>query len=277
VTAALVPPRFPVFVADHLRANGIELTVDGETFVARRRRKSPAQLEGIRRAQAAADAAMGVAARMVAELRSAEEIRAAMRAACDEHDVELRADDALVAHGAQAAVVHDLGSGPLVAGEPVVIDFCPQDRRSRCWTDMTRTFVAGGGEAPEELRRFWELARRALEDVRGAVRAGASGRELWQRSCAPFDEAGIPTLRTAPDGVPLAEGYYHGLGHGVGLEVHERPNLGRVDDTLMAGDVIAVEPGCYRPGFGGARLEDLLVVTEDGCETVTSFPYDLAP
>ncbi len=78
VTAALVPPRFPVFVADHLRANGIELTVDGETFVARRRRKSPAQLEGIRRAQAAADAAMGVAARMVAELRSAEEISAAM-------------------------------------------------------------------------------------------------------------------------------------------------------------------------------------------------------
>jgi Xaa-Pro aminopeptidase len=219
---------------------------------------------------------MTVAAPMVADLRSSEEIRAAMQAACDERGCDLE-DDVIVAHGPQSAIGHEAGHGTLVAGEPVIIDIWPQDRRSRCWADMTRTFVAGGGEPPEELRRYWELARRALEDVRGAVRAGASGREIWGLSCVPFEEAGILTLRTVPDGVPLAEGYYHALGHGVGLEVHERPSLGRVDDTLVAGDVIAVEPGSYRPGFGGARLEDLLVVTEDGCETVTSFPYDLAP
>ena len=75
----------------------------------------------------------------------------------------------------------------------------------------------------------------------------------------------------------LRDGFFHGLGHGVGLEVHERPNLGRSDERLIAGDVVTVEPGCYRPGFGGCRLEDLVLVTEDSYENLTDFPYELSP
>ena len=71
------------------------------------------------------------------------------------------------------------------------------------------------------------------------------------------------------------EGFVHGLGHGLGLDVHERPNLARLGDELVAGDVIAIEPALYRPGFGGCRLEDVVLVTEDGCERIGSFPYDL--
>ena len=274
---ATVPPEFPLGVADHMRAAGIELDVDPEAFVARRRVKTPAQLEGIRRAQAAADAAMAVGATMVRDLRdgvTSEEIREAMQAVCDEHGCDLP-DDVIVSHGGQAADGHESGHGPLAAGEPVIVDIWPRDRVSRCWSDMTRTFVAGGGDPPAELLEYWKLTRESLDRVFADVRAGVDGRELFGRSCEPFEGAGYPTQRTKPRGTTLDEGYFHSLGHGVGLEVHERPNLGRTPDPLVAGDVVTLEPGCYRKGFGGCRLEDIVLVHEDGAELLTDFPYDL--
>jgi Xaa-Pro aminopeptidase len=274
---AIVPPSFPLGVADHLRAGGVALEVDTEAFVLRRRAKTDAQLAGIRRAQKAADAAMGVAASLIRDLRTdltSEEIRAAMTGVCDEHGCDLPGD-VIVAHGAQSADGHESGRGALAAGEPVVVDIWPRDRESRCWADMTRTFVAGGGAPDEELAEYWRLTRASLELVYPEVRAGADAQAIFRRSCEPFVAAGKPTQLTKSDGEILRDGYFHGLGHGVGLEVHERPGLGRSPDTLRAGDVITLEPGCYRRGYGGCRLEDLVVVTEDGCETLTDFPYDL--
>jgi Xaa-Pro aminopeptidase len=274
---AAVPPEFPVAVADHLRAGGVVLDVDPELFVARRRRKTDAQIAGIRRAQKAADAAMAVAAELIRELRpglTSEAVRDAMAAVCDEHGCTLPGD-VIVSHGAQAADGHESGSGALAAGESVVVDIWPRDRGSRCWADMTRTFVAGGGEPDAELAEFWRLTRASLDRVYPAVRAGADGAEIFRLSCEPYIEAGQPTQLTKAEGEILRDGYFHSLGHGVGLEVHESPGLGRASDPLMAGDVITLEPGCYRQGYGGCRLEDLVIVTEDGCETLTDFPYDL--
>jgi Xaa-Pro aminopeptidase len=274
---AAVPPEFPVAVADHLRGAGLTLDVEPETFVLRRRAKTDAQLAGIRRAQKAADAAMTRAAELIRRLDdglTAESVRAQMQAICEEHGCELP-DDVIVAHGGQAADGHEPGHGEIAAGEPVVVDIWPRDKRSRCWADMTRTFVAGGGEPPEELARYWRLTRESLDRIYPMVRAGADCRAIYEASCQPYVEAGLPTQLTKEPGTVLEEGYFHGLGHGVGLEVHERPNLGRTPDTLLAGDVITLEPGCYRPGFGGVRLEDLVVVTEDGCETLTDFPYEM--
>jgi Xaa-Pro aminopeptidase len=277
VERAIVPPEFPLAVADKLRGAGIVLDVDNEAFVLRRRRKTPAQLDGIRRAQQAADAAMGVAARLIGELRpglTSEEIRAAMTAVCDEHDCDLPGD-VIVSHGAQSADGHESGYGALDAGEPVVVDIWPRDRASRCWADMTRTFVAGGGEPDAELAEYWRLTKESLDLVYPEIRAGADAAAIFAKSCEPYIRAGHPTQLTKAEGEVLRDGYFHGLGHGVGLEVHERPGLGRSPDTLLAGDVITLEPGCYRQGYGGCRLEDLVVVTDDGCETLTNFPYDL--
>jgi Xaa-Pro aminopeptidase len=277
ITDAAVPPDFPVFLADHLRAGGIELTVDEAEFITRRRVKTAHELAGIRRAQKAADAAMAVAASLIRELRAgltSEEVRAAMQATAEEHGCEL-SEEAIVSHGAQSAVGHDSGSGEIAAGEPVVVDIWPRDRASRCYADMTRTFVAGGGTPPPELAEFWKLTRESLERVYADIRAGASGRALFERSCEPYIEAGQPTQLTKQPGVVLEEGYFHALGHGVGLEVHERPYMGRIGDELLAGDVVTLEPGCYRPGFGGCRLEDLVVVTDGGCEVLTDFPYEM--
>jgi Xaa-Pro aminopeptidase len=267
IERAIVPFSFPVAVADHLRAAGLELRVDQDAFVERRRRKTGTQLEGIRRAQKAADAAMAVAARLIRELApgiTSEEVRTAMQAVCDERGCELP-DDVIVSHGAQSAVGHESGHGEIGAGEPVVVDIWPRDKLSRCWADMTRTFVGGGGEPPEELVGYWELTRASLDAVYPMVRAGADCRAIYEASCRPFHDAGQPTQLTKEPGTVLEDGYFHGLGHGVGLEIHERPGLGRSTDTLLAGDVVTLEPGCYRRGFGGCRLEDLVVVTDDGC------------
>jgi Xaa-Pro aminopeptidase len=274
---AIVPPVFPLAVADHLRGGGVALDVDAEEFALRRRAKTDAQLAGIRRAQKAADAAMAVAAELIRELRpglSSEDIRAAMDDVCDEHGADLPGD-VIVAHGPQSADGHESGHGALGAGEPVVVDIWPRDRESRCWADMTRTFVAGGSTPDAELAEYWRLTKASLDLVYPEVRAGADGNAIFRRSCEPFIAAGKPTQLTKAEGEVLRDGYFHGLGHGVGLEVHERPGLGRSPETLRAGDVITLEPGCYRQGYGGCRLEDLVVVTEDGCETLTDFPYDL--
>jgi Xaa-Pro aminopeptidase len=274
---AVVPPEFPLAYGDALRAGGVELEIDAERFALRRRVKTPAQLDGIRRAQKAADAAMGEAASLIRALPeglSCERVRAAMIDVCDELACDLP-PDVIVSHGAQSAVGHESGFGEISSGEPVVVDIWPRDRISKCWADMTRTFVAGGGEPDGELREYWELTRESLQRVTGMVCAGADCRAIYDASCEPFEAAGHPTQRTKEPGKPLTNGYYHGLGHGVGLEIHERPGLGRSPDTLLAGDVITLEPGCYRPGFGGVRLEDVVVVTATGHELLTDFPYEL--
>jgi len=277
LVAAIVPPDFPLFAADHLRAAGVRLSVDADGFMLRRRSKSAAELAGIRRAQKAADVAMGVARQLIHELApglTSEHVRAALQATVAEHGAEL-GDEAIVAHGAQAASGHESGHGEIVAGESVVVDIWPRDRASRCYADMTRTFVAGGGTPDARLAELWQLTHASLQLVAPKVAPGVDGGELFALSCEPFQVAGHPTQLTKAPGEPLRDGYFHSLGHGVGLDVHERPYLGRRGDELLAGDVITLEPGCYVQGFGGCRLEDLVLVSDDGFELLTDFPYDL--
>jgi hypothetical protein len=110
------------------------------------------------------------------------------------------------------------------------------------------------------------------------IRAGADCRAIFDGTCLIFEAAGEPTQRTKKPGETLADGFFHGLGHGVGLEVHEAPGLGRLaDKALVAGDVVTVEPGLYRAGYGGVRLEDIVLVTDDGAEVITDYPYELEP
>jgi len=283
---AAVPSEFPLELGDHLRAAGVGLEVRRELFETRRRVKSDAELAGIRRAQAAAQAGMRAAAELLrraepggpgliadGDALTCERVKDAIRAAVARGGAS--ADALIVAHGDQSASGHDMGSGPIRAGEPLVIDLWPIDLESACFADMTRTFVVG--EAPAELRRYHELTRDSLQRSLAAVGPGVAGKELHRLSCEPFERAGLPTQLTKAPGQVLEEGYFHSLGHGVGLEVHEAPLLGRAPDVLVAGDVITLEPGCYRPGFGGCRLEDLVLVTEDGAELLTDFPYELEP
>jgi Xaa-Pro aminopeptidase len=287
VVSAAVPTTFPLELADHLRANGIDLVVDRKLFETRRRVKNDAELAGIRRAQRAAEAGIDAARELLrrAEARNGalhvdgepltcERLKIAVAQAFSEHDAT--ADEMVVSHGPQTAVGHHMGSGPIAPGEPVVLDLFPRDRESACFADMTRTFVVGA--PPPQLVEFHELTLEALERALAGVRSGVVGNDLHVQTCELFQEHGYPTQLSKEPGTVLVDGFYHGLGHGVGLEVHEKPSLSMTrEDPLVAGDVITVEPGLYRQGFGGCRLEDLVLVTEDVAENLTEYPYDLEP
>jgi Xaa-Pro aminopeptidase len=276
ISDAEVPAEFPLALADRLRDRGVQVRGNHEEFARRRRSKNSAEVAGVRRAQAAADAAMARAAELLRGGGSltSEAVRDEMIAVCRAFGATLPAD-VIVASGAAGAVGHDPGSGPLREGETIIIDIWPVDDESACYADMTRTFVIG--DIPDEVLEWHALTREALELTRQAVRPGAHGREIYDIACDVYEKAGIPTQRTKAEGEILRDGFFHGLGHGVGLDVHEEPGLGRSGDELVAGDVITLEPGTYRQGFGGVRLEDLVLVTEDGGETLTDFPYELTP
>jgi Xaa-Pro aminopeptidase len=119
--------------------------------------------------------------------------------------------------------------------------------------------------------------KEALDLAVAEIRPGVNGKDVHRLVCDFFHEHGYPTQLHKAEGEVLVDGFYHGTGHGVGLAVHEAPNLGRIGDDLVAGDVVTIEPGLYRHGYGGVRLEDLVLVTESGHEVLTDFPYELEP
>jgi Xaa-Pro aminopeptidase len=168
-----------------------------------------------------------------------------------------------------------MGSGEIKPNEPIVVDVWPRDRRSACYADMTRTFVIG--EPSDELAEYHRLVHEALRRSLAAVKPGVAGRDVYVIVCNLFHDAGYPTGLHKAQGEVLDDGFFHGLGHGVGLEVHEQPWLSRYPGELVEGDVITLEPGLYRSGYGGCRLEDLVLVTKDGAELLTDYPYDLEP
>ena len=286
VKQAVVPADFPLLLADRLRAKGVALTADYEHFSQRRRVKNETELEGIRNAQRGTEAAMAAAREMLRRAEAAngtltldgepltsERIKSRLVEVFNEHN--LVADEFIVAHGGQAASGHNMGSGPIAPGEAVVVDLFPRDRETGCYADMTRTFVVG--DIPEELSDYHKHVYEALQRSLEAVKPGAEGSAVYRLVCDVFHDAGYPTQLSKQPGQVLSSGFFHGLGHGVGLEVHEPPWLSRDPSKLVAGDVITLEPGLYREGFGGVRLEDLVLVTEDGAENLTDFPYDLKP
>jgi Xaa-Pro aminopeptidase len=277
VEDAIAPRTFPLDVADHLRTHGVQVRPEGTIFDRRRRVKTETEVGGIRRAQRSAEQAMEA---IKERLRSGgpvtcEELRAeAMRAFTEAGTVV--PDIVIVSHGAQTAVGHEPGYGEVEEGEPIVVDLYPQDPESGCFTDMTRTFCLG--EAPEELGRYHALVREALDLAYDVIKPGVKGSDAHRTVCEFFEGHGFKTQLSKEPGKPLEEGFFHSLGHGVGLEVHEQPGLGRTGIEIVAGDVLAVEPGLYRPGFGGCRLEDTVLVTDSGVELLGSgYSYDLEP
>jgi len=181
----------------------------------------------------------------------------------------------IVAPAEEGAVPHNQGHSERIlrAGESLIVDLFP---RAELFADCTRTFCVG--EPPEGLRRAHQAVIEALERAEAAAVPGARGFALHEATCAYFSSHGYPTGLTHPGTV---SGYVHGLGHGVGYELHEYPSFRKLtgaEGVLGAGDVITIEPGLYSPEEGWAvRVEDLYVVETTAARNLTPLPRDLDP
>src|SRR5262249_39367837 len=236
VETAVVPPTFPVLLADRLRAEGIEITPDRATFGPRRRVKRRAELEGIRRAERGAEAGMDAARELFrraeqkdgrlildGEPLTCERVKNAIQQAFT--DLNLLCEEFIVSHGAQTAIGHEMGAGEIEPNEPIVLDLWPRDRESSCYADMTRTFAVG--EPHEDPVTFRALVHGALEPAREAGKPGGPGRDVYVLVAELLHNGRYATGRHKKDGEVLENAFFHGLGHGVGLEVHEQPWLSR--------------------------------------------------
>lgn len=264
-----VAASFPLDVADYLRARGVTLVVK-KPFVPERARKSPSEAESIRESLRRT----GTAFKLIEDvLRAAvvsgdtlvyegavltsESLREKAELALFKEGLE-SSEGLIISSGPDTALPHHKGSGPVKAHTPIVCDLFPRDRTTRYFADMTRTYVKG---APSErLEKMYAAVARAQDAAIELIRPGAKAKDVHNAAAKVLEEAGF------------SGGFIHGLGHGLGLEIHEAPRLGPAStDILEEENVVTVEPGLYFKEEGGVRLEDVVLVTKDGCENLTDY------
>lgn len=277
LTDILVPSTFPFLHASRLQELGYTLRTKREPFYERRVVKSDEEVRHIEAAQRATEIAVAAAHQHLrrAEIRenrlwldgevlTSERIKKLINVTLMECDCV--AQHTIVAGGEQACDPHDEGSGPLPAHRSIIFDVFPRSAGSRYFADMSRTVVRG--KASPELTRLYQAVKDAQEEAITKIRDGADGAAIHQGICDRFEKAGYKTGLVNG----RMQGYFHGTGHGVGLDIHESPRISRTGSLLQEGHVVTVEPGLYYPGLGAVRIEDMVLVTKDGCRNLTNFP-----
>lgn len=270
-----IPFRFPAGIYQHL-CRDFQVSVLESPVPFWRALKSSWELEAISLVQRACERAMHLAVDLIRSAEpqgevlfrqgkplTSEMVRSAIEVALLKEGCE--AVDTIVAGGREAADPHARGSGPLPANAPIVIDIFPRSKSNRYFADMTRTVLKG--IAPPEVVEIYQAVLHAQNAGLEAISAGVSGREVHSRVVQVFREHGYPER--------VEKGFVHSTGHGVGLEIHERPSLSEAGDILAENNVVTVEPGLYYPEIGGVRLEDMAIVTARACENLTHFEKEL--
>ena len=277
VTQLLVPENFSFEHARRLQAKGYELSTKREPFFEERALKTGEEVAAIEAAQRAVESAVHRVIDLLgaASVRdglivheggpvTSERIKKLINVALMEQDCI--SQHTIIAGGLQACDPHNEGSGPLRAGELIVMDIFPRNATTRYFADMSRTVLKG--RAGPEKKRLFETVLAAQEEAIASVRDGADGQKIHARVLERFEQAGYKTGLI--DG--RMQGFFHGTGHGVGIDIHEAPRIGKTGSPLKAGHVVTVEPGLYYPDLGGVRIEDMVLVEPGGCRNLTNFP-----
>ena len=271
-----VPADFPLATADFLRQSGIMLEVASAPLFAQRQIKTPAEIDALRRAMRATEQGMQTAVEAIGaaevhdgllhldgQVLTSESLRQRIHLRLMELDCV--GQHTIVAGGEQGCDPHQEGSGPLRAGETIIIDIFPR-AASGYFGDITRTLVKG--QAPPALKALFDVVLRGQQLALERIRSGVPGKDIHQAIKDLFAAEGYETGEK--DG--YMQGFFHSTGHGLGLEIHEAPSIGPREGLLQTNHVVTVEPGLYYRGLGGVRIEDVVVVQEDGCENLTTFP-----
>src|SRR5438552_1777381 len=277
VSRLLVPENMGFEHARQLQARGYDLTTKREPFFQERAVKTPEEVQAIETAQRAVEVAVQRAIELLAaasiknglimhegEPVTSERIKKLINVSLMEQDCV--AQHTIIAGGVQACDPHNEGSGPLKAGEPIVMDVFPRQMATRYFADMSRTVLKG--KARPHMKSLYEAVRAAQEEAIASVRDGADGQKIHAQVNRRFEDAGFKTGLVNG----RMQGYFHGTGHGVGLDIHEAPRISKSGTPLQEGQIVTVEPGLYYPGLGAVRIEDMVLVTLDGCRNLTQFP-----
>ncbi len=279
VRRAKVPANFPLGFANEIKRKGIALETSDGLFWPAREKKTAEEIRLLERALRITETGMkrGMEILKASKLGAGKKLKWSgktltseiLRAEID--SAILRAGgvptNTIVAGGDQACDPHERGFGPLQANSLIILDIFPRDAKTGYWGDMTRTVVRG--RASEQQRELWEAVKAGQALALKRIKAGVDGMSIHKAITELFDRRGFPTeVRNG-----RRVGFFHGTGHGLGLEIHEYPRLQKV--TLKAGQCLTVEPGLYYPGVGGARIEDVVIVEKDGCRILSKFPKQL--
>jgi Xaa-Pro aminopeptidase len=277
----LVPGNFGIEYADSLRARGYTLTVKREPFFEERVVKSEEEIEHITATQRATEEAVDAAVGAIrsakvgsddflyldGELLTSEALKKIINVKLMESDCI--AQHTIVAAGVHGVDPHHQGAGPIRANESIVMDVFPRSGRTRYFADMTRTVVKG--KASPKLKAMYRSVLNAQERGIELIRDGADGKAIHSEVNQVLEKDGFTTGMVGG----RMQGFFHGTGHGLGLEIHEPPRISKKGAVLKSGYVVTVEPGLYYLDAGAVRIEDLVVVTSTGCRNLTKFPKGL--
>jgi len=273
-----IPANFPAGLAFALQKIGINLEVAESALFPERELKSDQEAKHIAEGNAASSAGFRVVEKILkaSEIRkgklywnkrplSSEILREHINIACLQKNAI--ASGTIVAGGDQACDPHCRGSGPLRADQLIIVDIFPRVSHSGYHGDMTRTYLKG--KASEAQKALVQTVFEAQHWALAEHRPGKSGRKIYAEVKLRFDDAGYTTRKEGDQYV----GFFHGLGHGLGLDIHEGPRVNASGDRLRKGQVITVEPGLYYPGLGGCRIEDVVRIDGKTPQMLSSHPY----